>query len=97
MKNLTQTIRFHKLDGTVEETIQTYLYAEHGSLERDGKPAGIVIVLGTNDSQDNYSDPESGVARDIPESLTDIDVYEGDDEEATEEDLYESLNDLGVE
>lgn len=101
MKQLTQKTTVHKIDGTTEVTYQTYLYAEGGYFtDLSGRYAGLVICLGTEDSADHYTEVQSDVRflppEDIPESLPDIEIWEEEDEDATEEDLYGALEELGV-
>jgi len=94
----TQNVNFHNLDGTVDTTVTTHIYASTGHFEDSkGHRAGWHIQLGTSDSPENYTEIDDGTPHDVPESLPDIDVYEEEDESDAETADYEAaLAKLGV-
>lgn len=92
MKTLQQ--RYIRPDGT--DFYITHLYSQGGHFERDGKPAGIHIELGTNDNAMNYREVLDGTIHDVPESLPDVILPEEEDDDAEIEDYQAALTEMGV-
>lgn len=90
MITLTQSIRIHHTDGSVDVHEKTHLYT-HGHFTEGGWH----IELGTGKNPSDFTEVvEPGTTNPIPESLPDIDVYEEDDADATIEDYEEALTEI---
>lgn len=83
MKTINQK---YKSDDGTEEYFVTHLFSENGYFtNKDGKPCGWHIQLGTNDSEENYAEViEEAVAHLVPTELPELTYHKLTEEEIAE-------------